>query len=249
VALPTYIDFAAQKIIRCVNLPLARIDVRARLQGALDLPVILDNDATLAALGEARFGAARTAHNFLMITLGTGVGGGIFIAGKPYRGTRGLAAEIGHMTVIANGQICPCGGIGHLEAYLGRKALGERAQTCATTPQGAALLAAVGNQPENITAETLLNAADTGDPAALNILQNAGQILGHALTTLVNLFNPDLILIAGGLGERAPSLITAATQTLDTQAPPGRADVTVTPAALGNDAGLLGAAALAFDEL
>jgi len=247
-AIPGFIDVAQQKILRCVNLPLADCDVCGRLREATGLPTVMDNDATLAMLGEARYGAARGVRHALMLTLGTGVGGGLLIDGELYHGARGLAAEVGHIVLVADGDPCPCGGRGHLESYLGRGALAQRAREAARSPEGAGIQAAAEGDPEAVTAETLLDAAQAGDAAADRILRDAGELLGLALVTFVNLLSPELIIIAGGLGERAPQLIDAARDRLTREHPTGLADVQVVAGQGGNDAGALGAAALAFES-
>ena len=128
IGVPGQIDFLRQSIEFCTNLPLAGVDVRSLVMSRVKHEVTIDNDGNMAALGEARYGAAKGARDFLMITLGTGVGGGIFIGGEPFRGSRGLGAEIGHTVVELDGPPCPCGGRGHLETYLGRAALGQAVQ-------------------------------------------------------------------------------------------------------------------------
>ncbi|MCL2333091.1 MAG: ROK family protein [Actinomycetia bacterium] len=247
-AIPGFIDVGQQRILRCVNLPLEACDMQAQMQEALGLPVVMDNDATLAMLGEARYGAARGVMHALMLTLGTGVGGGLLIGGELYHGARGLAGEVGHTVIVAGGDLCPCGGRGHLESYLGREALARRARDAARTPEGAGILSAAGGVISAISAETLLDAADAGDRCADRILREAGELLGLALVTFVNLLAPESIIIAGGLGERAPQLIDAARDRLETERPPGIVDLTVACGALGNDAGAFGAGALAFDR-
>jgi len=123
IGVPAQIDFLRQSIEFCTNLPLAGVDVRSLVMSRVKQEVTIDNDGNMAALGEARYGAAKGARDFLMITVGTGVGGGIFIDGAPYRGSRGLGGELGHTVVELDGPLCPCGGKGHLEAYLGRPAI------------------------------------------------------------------------------------------------------------------------------
>jgi glucokinase len=248
IGLPAQIDFLRQEIDFCTNLPLAGVDVRSLVMSRTRGEVTMDNDGHLAGLGEVRFGAAKGARDFLMITLGTGVGGGMWIAGEPYRGTRGLGGEIGHMVVDLDGPECPCGGRGHLEAYLGRPALAAKGSEAARTFAGRAILDAAGGKPEDVTAEAVILAARGGDAAARRILLDAAEVLGRALVGFVNLLNPRLICIGGGVGESADFMIERAVEIMQGEALAGRRDVSVVPAVLGNDAGVLGAAALAFDE-
>jgi len=248
VGLPAQIDFARQHVEFCTNLPLAGVDVRALVMSRVKHQVTLDNDGNLAAFGESRYGAARNVRHFLMITLGTGVGGGMFIGKEPYRGFRGLGAEIGHMVIQMDGPPCPCGGNGHIESYLGRPALAARGREVAKTYRGAAILKQAGGDLDVLTAEDIVKASSAGDEAATEILMEAGVILGRGLVGIVNLLNPQMIVIGGGIGEACPFLIDRAVEIIAAEGLAGKRDVKVVPAELGNDAGVLGAAALAFEE-
>ena len=248
IGVPGQIDFLRQSIEFCTNLPLAGVDVRSLVMSRVKHEVTIDNDGNMAALGEARYGAAKGARDFLMITLGTGVGGGIFIGGEPFRGSRGLGAEIGHTVVELDGPPCPCGGRGHLETYLGRAALAAKGREAVKQFKGREILAAAGDDPEAVTAESVILAARGGDPVAREILFEAADILGRALVGFVNVLNPRLICIGGGVGESADFMIGRAEEVMQGEAMAGRRDVKVVRAVLGNDAGILGAAALAFDE-
>ena len=248
IGLPAQIDFLRQSVEFCTNLPLAGVDVRALVMTRKRLEVTIDNDSNLAALGEYRYGAGKGSRDFLMITLGTGVGGGLFIDGEPFRGSRGLGGEIGHMVIDLDGPPCPCGGTGHIEAYLGRPAIAASGRAAASRPDGSAILAEAGGELDQVTAESVLEAALAGDPVAREILLKAGEVLGRALVGLVNLLNPRLIAVGGGIGESADFLVKRAADVIDGEALAGRKDAKVVQAELGNDAGVLGAAALAFDE-
>lgn len=248
IGLPAQVDFARQEIEFCTNLPILGVDVRSLVEASFRLPVTIDNDGNLAALGECRYGAGKKISDFIMITLGTGVGGGLWLNGHPYRGVRGLGAEIGHMVVKMDGPPCPCGGKGHLESYLGAPAINARARTAAEKPSGKAIYDAAGNTLSKVDAHALMMAARGGDHVALSELSELGEILGQALVSLVNVFNPKMICIGGGIGESADELVRSAGHIVDTQALAGRKDVRVVQATLGNDAGTLGAAALAFEE-
>ena len=248
IGLPAQIDFSRQSIEFCTNLPIAGVDVRSLVMSRIRQEVTLDNDGNLAAFGEARFGAAKGVRDFLMITVGTGVGGGIFIGGEPFRGSRGLGAELGHTVIELDGPPCPCGGHGHLETYLGRPAIAAKGREAAGTFKGREIVAAAGGDAKKVTAESVLMAAKAGDPVAREILLGCGEILGRGLVGLVNIFNPRLIVVGGGVAESADLMVTRAAEVMQTEALAGRRDVEVVQAVLGNDAGILGAAALAFDE-
>ena len=248
IGVPAQIDFMRQSIEFCTNLPLAGVDVRSLVMSRTKQEVTIDNDGNLAAFGEARYGAAKGARDFLMLTVGTGVGGGIFVNGEAYRGSRGLGAEMGHVVVEMDGVMCPCGGQGHLEAYVGRPAIAARGRAAAEEFRGREILAAAGGSADAITAESVVMAAKAGDKVARDILIDCGTVLGRALVGFVNVFNPKLIVIGGGIGEAADFMVAHAAEVMQGEALAGRRDVTVTQAVLGNDAGILGAAALAFDE-
>jgi glucokinase len=246
--LPAQIDFTRQTVEFCTNLPLTGVDVRGLVQSRVKLPVMIDNDGEVAAIGEARFGAAKGARDFLMVTVGTGVGGGLWLDGKPYRGHRGLGGELGHIVVEFDGVPCPCGGFGHLESYASRIGIVRDARIAAETFRGAAIKRAAGDDLDAITDDTVIDAAQRGDEAAAEIVKHAADIFGRAMVGMVNLLNPELIVVGGGLGAKVPHYIEAAKSHIASEALAGRADVRVVPAELGNEAGIVGAAAMAFDE-
>jgi glucokinase len=248
IGLPAQVDFLKQSVEFCTNLPLAGVDVRALVMSRLKREITIDNDGHLAAFGEFRYGAGSGSRDFLMITLGTGVGGGLFMDGEPYRGSRGLGGEVGHMVVDLDGPPCPCGGTGHIESYLGRPAIAARGREAARGPEGEAILRAAGGSADAVTAEAVVIAGNMGDPAAREVLLEAGEILGRALVGLVNLLNPRLIVVGGGTGESCGFLVERAAEVVAHESLAGRRDVRIIQAELGNDAGILGAAALAFDE-
>ncbi|MCK8114935.1 ROK family protein [Anaerosoma tenue] len=248
VGLPAQIDFLKQSVEFCTNLPLNGVDMRSLIMSRVRHSVTIDNDSNCAGIGESRFGAGKKARDFVMITLGTGVGGSLFFNGEPYRGSRGLAAEIGHMVVDLDGPPCPCGGTGHLESFVGRPALAARGREAARAFRAHTLREAAGGDAEQITAEHVIEAALAGDEDARTILLEAGEVLGRALVGVVNLLNPRLVIVGGGVGESCGFLVERAAEMIDAEALAGRRDVRVVQAELGNDAGMLGAAALAFDE-
>jgi len=246
--LPAQIDFLKQTVEFCTNLPLAGVDMRSLIMSRVRHSVAIDNDGNCAGIGESRFGAAKGVRDFVMITLGTGVGGALFLDGEPYRGSRGLAAEIGHMVVQLDGPPCPCGGNGHIESFLGRPAIAARGRTAAAEFKGRAIRDEAGGEADAVTAENVITAALKGDDIARGIVLDAGEVLGEALVGIVNLLNPKLIVVGGGIGESCALLVERAAEVIDEHALAGRRDVRVVQASLGNDAGVLGAAALAFDE-
>jgi glucokinase len=248
IGLPGQVDFMRQSIEFATNLPLMGVDVRSLVMSRTKMPVTIDNDVHTAAQGERRFGVAAGARDWAMVTVGTGVGGALFVGGQPYRGHRGLAGEIGHMVVEFDGRPCPCGGIGHLEPYVARPAIAAAGRELAGTFAGAALVERAGRDVSAVTAEDVIQCAREGDEACLAILHDAARILGRALVGIVNFMNPELIVIGGGVAEGNQFFADEAARAISEEALAGRADVRVVLAQLGNDAGALGAAALAFDE-
>lgn len=248
VGLPAQIDFRRQTVEWCTNLPLAGVDVHSLVQSRVSLPVVIDNDGEVAVIGEERHGAAKGARDFVMVTVGTGIGGGLFLGGRPYRGHRGFGGEIGHMLADVDGIECPCGAYGHLEAYASRSALVRDARAAAGMFKGAAIKRLAHDDLDAIDDDTVIAAAREGDEVALELLDRATFVFGRAMVGIVNLLDPELIVIGGGLGEKWPGYLDATRAAIDREALAGRADVQVVPAALGNEAGIVGAAALAFDE-
>ena len=232
IGVPAQVDFARQEIEYCTNLPLAGVDVRSLVGAGLRMPITIDNDGNLAVFGECRYGAGRRVSDVLMFTLGTGVGGGMWLNGEVYRGSRGLGAEFGHIVVDREGPVCTCGGKGHLESYLGRPAITARASKINPAWD----------------ADRVVEAARAGEPRALALMAELGEVLGDSLVGFVNVFNPKMVCIGGGIGEAADELVRVAADVVYTQALAGRKDVNIVQATLGNDAGILGAAALAFDQ-
>lgn len=249
IGLPAQIDFLRQSVEFSTNLPLGGVDVRGLIMSRLKLPVTIDNDGHTAALGEWRFGAAKGIKDFVMVTLGTGVGGGVFMGGRLMRGSRGFGGEIGHMVIDVDGPPCPCGGRGHLESYAGRPAIIRDAREVATSYRGSSIMRLAGGDTDAISAETVVRGANEGDPAAREVMGRVGDMLGEALVGLVNVLNPLAIVVGGGIGESCPLVIERASARIAAEALAGRRDVRVLPAELGNDAGVAGAAALAFEDL
>ena len=248
IGLPAQIDFTRQSVEFCTNLPLAGIDMRGLVMSRLKYPVTIDNDGNTAALGESRYGAAKGIKDFVMVTLGTGVGGGVFIGGKLHRGSRGFAGEIGHMVIVVDGPACPCGGHGHLESFAARPAIIREARAAAETYRGSSITRLAGGNADGITAEIVIEAANAGDEAAVGVMSHVGDMLGEGLVGLVNVLNPQAIIVGGGIGESCPMVSERATGRIAAEALAGRRDVRVLIAQLGNDAGVAGAAALAFDD-
>lgn len=206
------------------------------------------NDGNCAALGEARFGVGVGIRDLVYLALGTGVGGGIISGGQLIEGTLGVAGEVGHVAVSLEGPRCSCGSIGCLEAYVSGWAITRDAEIVATTEDGSAIRHAAAGNP--ITPTVVAVAASEGDPAALALLDRAGRALGAGIGSFVNLFNPELVVIGGGVATLGEALLAPARRALAEHAfPVQRAAIRLVTSALGDDTALYGAAALAFSPL
>lgn len=220
-----------------------------RLEARLALPVVVDNDANAAAWGEYRFGAGQGSGTFAMITLGTGIGGGLVLGGEVHRGRWGVSGEWGHLCVVPDGQICPCGNRGCWEQYCSGEALRREAVALAGTgsPRALPLLDRVGHDPAAIRGHHVTAAALDGDPACEEILTGVGEWLGRGLAGLAAVLDPERFVIGGGVSEAGDKLLGPA-RTSFARHLTGRGFrpmAEILPARLGNDAGLIGAADLA----
>ena len=235
--IPSTIDQQAGTAVSSVNVPLAGIAFRARMTQRFGLPVALDNDANVAAVAEWRVGAGRGTNHLVLLTLGTGVGGGLILDGRPYRGAVGAAAELGHVVIDYDGPPCAgmCEGHGHLETLASGRSADEAAE---------AILGGDADAPR------LVEAARAGDARAGEALVEIGRRLGAGLVSLVNVFNPEVIVLGGGFASAGDLVFEPARELVRRQAlPPARDLVRIVPAELGPDAGMVGAALIAFETL
>jgi glucokinase len=235
--IPSTIDQRTGRAVASVNIPLAGIDFRDRMAERFGLPVGIDNDANAAAIAEWAVGAGRGTRYMVMLTLGTGIGGGLILDGKPYRGSVGAAAELGHIVIEHDGRPCQgtCTGRGHLEAY--------------TTGVAAGIAARAAFGPA-VDAHRLVRLAREGDETAIEILAGIGRILGSAIGSLVNIFDPELVVIGGGFAAADELLLGPAEEIVRREAlPPARDTVRIVRAQLGTAAGLVGAGFVAFEAL
>ena len=249
VGIPATIDFDRGYAISTVNLGLEEMPVRDLLAERLGMPVVIDNDANLALLAEAEIGAARGTRNALMLTLGTGVGGALWLNGEPYRGSTGAGAELGHMVVEFDGPECQgnCPGRGCLEVFASGTGIGRLGREEAARAPDSELgrRAAAG---EEIDARSVGRAAREGDPAALAAIERAGRYLGTGLVSYANIFQPEVIVIGGGAMALGDLLLYPAREEVRSRALRPMCDTPVVTAGLGPAAGMIGAAILARRE-
>lgn len=239
-------------VIECPNLPgFEMYPLRERITAAIGLPTILENDANAAAVGEHRYGAGRGFANMVYLTISTGIGGGIIIEDKIYWGDSGYAGEVGHMTLEAHGPRCNCGNIGCLEALAAGPAIARNARAAIAAGRPTRILDMTpGRDPENITAHIVTDAAKAGDALAVELLAQSGFYIGIGIVNLLHILNPGRVVIGGGVSFAGDLIFDPIRRTVEERAPLAfRKDVDIVPAALGDDAGLLGVAALAFDAV
>jgi glucokinase len=235
---PSPIDRKRGVVVQCVNLPLTDFPLSEHMASRFGVPCGLDNDANAAAIGEWRAGSGRGVDDLVMLTLGTGLGGGVIANGRPFRGGRGGGPELGHVVVVHDGLPCQgtCTGRGHLEPYVTGIAATRRAQD------------AFGPAAD---AHRLVRLANEGDEQARSILADIGRHLGSAMGSFANVFEPELIVLGGGFGVAAwEHIVEPATEVMLREAlRPMRDEVRVVRAELGTAAGLIGAAFVGFEAL
>lgn len=246
VMVPGAVDRDQAVVTSAPNLPsLINFGLKAVLQERFGWPVVLENDANAAAMGEMWLGAARGCRDVVSVTLGTGVGGGMVLGGRLWRGAHGSAGEIGHTTVDPfSGLKCKCGNTGCLELFASATAIVRMArESLAQFPQ--AMLSA-----ENLTAEKVYDAGREGDELALSVFRRAGKYLGIGLANLMSLIDPEIIVINGGVVNGWDLFAADMYQEVEERAFQATArQVKIARAECGDNAGLLGAARLAFDEM
>ena len=245
IGLPGIYVPAEGRVPFCTNLGWHDVPLRDEMAKYTALPVFADNDATVAGLAEAVAGVSSHVKNSVFITLGTGVGGGIIIDGKPYSGPHGVASEIGHMITVAGGEQCTCGNRGCWERYSSATAIIREGRKYAEAHPDSAIAKAVDGDLSKINAQTIIDLAKAGDEAALKLFDNYVDHLCYGLVNLINLYDPEIIALGGGVShtgqflldkvnERLPKLVFYKTMPY----------AKVVLAQLGNDAGIIGAAML-----
>lgn len=248
VGVPSQIEYSTGTVETSVNIPLTGVSLRSELGRRFGVPVFVDNDANCAALAEAQLVPC---DNVVMLTLGTGVGGGVIVGGRIFRGAHGLGAELGHFSVNADGPHCPgnCPNSGCLEAYCSGQALERDATELAEDKPGSRLSHAI-EEDGKVSGRELVTAAEEGDPDALLIFDRFGRMLGVGIAGYVNVFQPELLVIGGGLSRASHLYFQRAVQEAAARALPALwRRVNVSLARGGADAGVIGAGVLAAQEI
>jgi glucokinase len=250
VGVPSQIEFATGTVESSVNIPLTGVPLREELGRRFGVPVFVDNDANCAALAEAQLVDDPPAKVLVMLTLGTGVGGGVVLGGQTFRGAHGLGPELGHVTIDPDGPPCPgtCPNRGCLEAYCSGQALERDATEFARDTPGSHLAERVDREGR-VTGRALVEAARAGDEDALRIFETFARMLGVGIAGYVNVFEPEYVIIGGGLSRAADLYLDRAVAEARWRALPALwRRVTVAPARGGADAGVIGAGVLAAQE-
>jgi glucokinase len=223
--------------------------LRQYFEDAFQLPTAIGNDANLAALAEQRYGAGKGASHLIYITISTGIGGGIISDGRIYSGADGFAGEVGHHTIDVHGPRCNCGNLGCLEVLASGTAMARDARSAIAAGRPSQILGLAGGDLAAISPVTIAKAAGMGDVLGHEIIDRAGTYIGFGLVNLIHLFNPRLFVIGGGVSNIGEPLFSAIRRTVAEHGIGPMSDgVRIVPAALGDDSGLLGAAALVLDR-
>jgi glucokinase len=241
------VQWPAGLVVWAPHNPYRDLPLRRLLHERTGLPTVVDNDANAAAWAEARFGAGSGSDDVILLTIGTGVGGGLVLGGRPYRGVSGLGAEVGHMIVAPDGAPCSCGSRGCLEAMVSGTALERLGREAVLADPEGGLARRVGDAAR-ITGPMLFEAATAGDPTARALFERMGYWLGVGIASLVTIFDPELVVVGGGLVATGDLLLEPARTSFKRYvfAPTYRTLPPVVPARLGQEAGLVGAATLAL---
>jgi glucokinase len=243
------IDVRSGVLLSTPNLVWRQLPLGEGLRAKYGLPVTVDNDATSAAWAESRLGASRERADSLFVGVGTGIGGGIVSGGNLIRGAHGLAGEIGHSIVEPGGPLCGCGNRGCWEQVASGLAIARAGRRAVTDEPGSEIARLAGGDPGRATGELVTEAAQRGDDVAVAILATVARRLGEGVASLVNVLDPEIVVIGGGVGEAGDVLFGPLREAFlaSVEGADVRPEVPIVPAQLGNDAGAIGAALLALD--
>lgn len=247
---PGLVDLQHGELMFAPNLNWTNIPVSRLWSERFNLPVFVDNEAKAAALGEYYFGAARGEHNFIFLTGGVGLGAGVMIDGKLFRGSHGYASEVGHMIMEPDGELCGCGKRGCWETQVSPRAVIRRFQESLRQGVPSTVLLAADNNVNNIGFENIANAASEGDNAAIVALQEVGEKLGFGIANLVNVFNPDMVILGGELNYASELLLPVVRKVVNANSLKLESQgLKIVPSAHGQDACVMGAVALVLDDI
>ena len=242
------VDEPTGVLLSAPNIAWRNVPLRERIERRFERPVTVDNDATAAAWAEHLLGAGRGFRHLLFVGVGTGIGGGIVIDGRLIRGAHGLAGEIGHIIVEPRGPVCGCGNQGCWEQVAGGHAIARAGASAVLEDPGSAIAKLAQGDPAHATGEVVARAAADGDPAAVAIIAQVGHRLGEGIAGLVNVLDPEAVVVGGGVSELGAPLLDPIRERFlqAVEFADVRPEVPIVAAALGNDAGAIGAAMLAL---
>lgn len=244
-----FVDASRREVLFAPNLGWVEVPFADLVASRVGSPVVMENDANAAAWAESRFGAGAAVRSLVLITVGTGIGGGIVLDHALVRGGFGIAGEFGHVPLVADGRLCGCGQRGCWEQYASGNALTRSARSVAAVggPGAKGLLAACAGRPEELTGSDVATAAAAGDPAAIGVLAEIGTWLGHGLAAVAAMLDPEVIVVGGGVVSNGDLLLAPAREEFRRRLPAAehRPVADIRPATLGPAAGLVGAADLA----
>ena len=246
IGIPGIAENKTGTVIFCTNLGWHDVPLRAELSQYLNKPIYIDNDATVAGFAESVAGVSRGADSSVFITLGTGVGGGIVLGGKPWAGAHGVASEIGHITMVIDGIPCTCGKSGCLERYCSATALIRMGQEAAVKHPDSQIAREAGQDPSKINGKLVIDCAKAGDPTALQVFDEYTRNLALAVNNVISFLDPEIVVLGGGISNAGEFLLDAVKRRI-----PGFLMFKTMPyprvelAVLGNQAGIIGAAMLA----
>jgi glucokinase len=246
---PGPLDREKGLVIVTPNLGWKDFPLRDRVSTQVGLPCTLDNDANCATLGEVWLGAAKGGRNVVGFTLGTGIGGGLVLDGRLYHGVSDVAGEIGHMTIEANGRKCGCGNYGCLEAYAAAPAIASRAREAMSRGEPTLLTELCEGDISKITAAMVYKASDRGDALAAEVVKDTARFLGTGVANMLNVFNPDTVVLAGGVANAGASLFVPLRAEVRRRAFKPAVDACrIVPGSLDGSAGVVGAVAAFLEE-
>ena len=247
---PGLVDHATGTLLFAPNLKWSNVPLRDMWQKRFGVPVVVENEANAAALGEWMLGVARQVDNFVYLSAGVGLGGGLIIGGRVYGGRGGFAGEVGHTTLEPDGPPCNCGSHGCWEVLIGPTAIIQRVRQAMVEGRATNLLALCGGDVEAIRMEHVLQAAEQGEPAVLNTLDEVGRYLGIGIANLINTFNPSLVVLGGVLSLAGPYILPRARQEVNTRALAAACEnVQIIVSAFKFDACVMGGVALILHEI
>ncbi len=250
VGVPGLVNVRQGTLVFAPNLAWHEVPIREKWTQRFHLPIFVENEANAAALGEYFFGVAQDVQNVIYLSAGIGLGAGIIIEGQLFRGSGGYAGEVGHMTMDPNGELCGCGKRGCWETIVGPRAIARRARKALQDNKDSLIYSLVDGDLSRVNVDTVIQAAEAGDPVARQAFRETGVSLGIGIGNLVNAFNPQMVVLGGALSSASPFIMPVIEEVVKKHAlPQPYESLTVAASAHGTDACVMGGAALVLDDV